>query len=57
VRAELLDQYPEIEDILSPVFLSLDLVTLQALNSKIALEGRDAADVASEYLVAEGFLE
>lgn len=57
VRGEVFEQYPEMEDILSPVFLSLDLVTLQTLNAKIALEGQDAADVASEYLVSEGFLE
>lgn len=57
VRAEVLDQYPEIEDVLSPVFRSLDLVTLQTLNAKIALEGQDAEDVAREYLTSEGFLE
>jgi len=57
VRGEVLDQYGEIEDVLAPVFLSLDLVTLQTLNAKIALEGQDAEDVAREYLTSEGFLE
>ena len=57
VRSEVFDMYPEIEVILAPVFLSLDLVTLQTLNAKIALEGQDAADVARDYLTSGGFLE
>jgi glycine betaine/choline ABC-type transport system substrate-binding protein len=31
--------------------------TLQALNSKIAVEGQDAKSVAKEYLAAKGFLK
>ena len=57
VRGEIVDQYPEIADIIDPVFESLDLVTLQTLNAKIAVEGRNAADVAREYLVSKGFLK
>ncbi|NBC28868.1 MAG: ABC transporter substrate-binding protein [Spirochaetes bacterium] len=55
-RAEIMDQYPEIADLLNPVFQSLDLETLQSLNSKIAVEGRDASQVAEEYLRENGFL-
>ncbi len=57
VRGEIIDQYPEIAGILDPVFESLDLVTLQTLNAKIAVEGRNAADVAKEYLISQGFLK
>lgn len=57
VRGEVLEEHPEIADILKPVFESLNLVTLQTLNAKIALEGQDAADVARDYLTAEGFLK
>ena len=57
VRGEIVDSYPEIADILDPVFESLDLVTLQTLNAKIAVEGQNAADVAEEYLISEGFLK
>jgi osmoprotectant transport system substrate-binding protein len=56
VRAEVLDEYPEIEEILEPVFSSLSLTTLQRLNSTIAVEGQAARDVARDYLVSEGFL-
>lgn len=57
IRGEVLDKYPEIADILAPVFQSLDLVILQTLNGKIAFEGQDATDVARDYLTAKGFLK
>ena len=57
IRSEMFDRYPEIEGILKPVFQSLDLVTLQTLNSRIAIEGRDASSVAREYLESKGFLD
>lgn len=57
VRDEIYNKFPEIEDILNPIFQSLDLETLQKLNSKIAVEGQDASKVAKEYLESEGFLE
>jgi osmoprotectant transport system substrate-binding protein len=57
IRGEMYDQYPEIEDILHPVFRSLDLVTLQTLNAQVAIEGQPASDVAVRYLEQEGFLK
>ena len=57
VRGEIIDEYPEIAGILDPVFESLDLVTLQTLNAKIAVEGQNATDVAKEYLISKGFLK
>ncbi|MCK5806616.1 MAG: ABC transporter substrate-binding protein, partial [Lentisphaeria bacterium] len=56
IRGEIYETYPEIEDILAPCFLTLDLETLQTLNAKIALEGQDARDVARDYLTSKGFL-
>ncbi len=57
VRGEIVDKYPEIAGILDPVFESLDLVTLQTLNAKIAVEGQNATDVAKDYLISRGFLK
>lgn len=57
IREEVLEMYPEIENILKPVFLSLDLVKLQTLNGKIVVEGQDAGAVAEEYLKANNFLK
>jgi osmoprotectant transport system substrate-binding protein len=56
VRADVAGRYPEIAAILAPAFARLDLVTLQLLNSRIAVEGRGAADVAREYLASQGLL-
>ena len=56
VRGEIFDMYPELSDILDPVFETLTLETLQTLNARIALEGEDAAAVAGDYLMSEGFL-
>jgi osmoprotectant transport system substrate-binding protein len=56
LRAEVYTSYPEIEGILKPVFQSLDLVTLQTLNSRIAIEGQDASAVAKQYLESKGFI-
>ncbi len=57
IRKEVLDKYPEIESILKPVFVSLDIFTLQSLNAAIAVEGQDAGQVAKRYLKEKGFLK
>jgi len=57
VRKEVLDKYPQIESILKPVFMSLDIFTLQSLNAAIAVEGQDARQVAKDYLKKKGFLK
>ncbi len=57
VRAEVLARLPQLTSLLAPVFASLDAPTLQRLNAQIALEGRDAKQVASSYLKAKGFIK
>lgn len=57
VRGSVFEKYPEIASILNPVFKSLDLTTLQTLNSKIAMQGINPAEVASSYLKSKGFLK
>ncbi len=57
VRQETLDKYPQIKDLLDPVFTSLSLETLQTLNAKIAVDGEDAKKVAADYLTEKGFLK
>ncbi len=56
VRAAVLEEFSEIAEILNPVFESLDLETLQQLNSQIAVEGRDPSSVAESYLRENGYL-
>ncbi|GLS81529.1 glycine betaine ABC transporter substrate-binding protein OsmF [Paracoccus marinus] len=57
IRAEVLADHPEIETLLKPVFESLTLETLQDLNGKVQVDGLPAADVAKEYLTANGLLK
>ncbi len=57
LRGEIHERYPQIEEILAPVFETLTLETLQGLNAAVAYEGRDPTSVAREYLVSHGFLE
>lgn len=56
IRGKIFNEYPEIGDILKPVFESLDLVTLQTLNAKIAIEGQPASVVAKDHLTSKGLL-
>ena len=57
VRAATLKEYPQIKDLLDPVFKTLTLETLQTLNAKIAVDGEDAKKVARDYLTEKGFLK
>lgn len=50
VRAEVLEAYPEIREVLAPIFQSLDLETLQRLNGEVAVNGVLAETVARQYL-------
>ncbi|HUC73034.1 MAG TPA: ABC transporter substrate-binding protein [Stellaceae bacterium] len=56
VREAVLTAYPQLTNLLDPVFDSLTLATLQRLNAKIAVDGEDAAAVAAGYLKSRHFL-
>jgi len=56
VRAEVLEEYPQIEEILSPVFQALTLDMLQSLNGRVQVEGVPASDVARAFLADGGFV-
>ncbi|MGF1734870.1 glycine betaine ABC transporter substrate-binding protein OsmF [Photobacterium satsumensis] len=57
IRESVLQAHPQIDDILNPIFSSLDLDTLQNLNSRIAIGGESASSVAKSYLKANGFIK
>jgi osmoprotectant transport system substrate-binding protein len=54
VRTEVLARQPTIAALLEPLFKTLDTPTLQRLNAQIALEGRDAKQVAAAHLKSVG---
>jgi len=57
IREAVLKQYPQIKDLLAPVFAKLDLVTLQTLNGRIQVGGEAAKAVAIDWLKQNGFLK
>ena len=57
IRGSVLEQYPEIADIINPVFASLDLEGLQRMNAAVAVDGGQPEAIAREYLVQNGFLQ
>nr|WP_244510414.1 glycine betaine ABC transporter substrate-binding protein [Microvirga guangxiensis] len=50
IRAAILQRYPKIAQALAPAFSSLTTTKLQALNAEIAIEDKQARDVARRYL-------
>lgn len=56
IREEVLTQYPQIEELLKPVFEALTLEVLQDLNGRVQIGGEPAADVATDFLTQNGFL-
>jgi osmoprotectant transport system substrate-binding protein len=56
IRAAVLDIYPQIREILKPVFAGLDLATLRQLNERIAVAAEDPKAVARAYLKRQGNL-
>jgi osmoprotectant transport system substrate-binding protein len=57
IRKAVLDQYPQIKDLLEPVFAKLDLTTLQTLNGRVQVGGEAPAAVAQDWLTQNGFLQ
>lgn len=57
IREAVLKEYPQIPELLKPVFASLDGPTLQKLNAQIAVGGADARKVAAKYLQQKGFVK
>lgn len=57
IREAVLAQYPQIADLLKPVFEGLTLEVLQDLNGRVQVGGEAAAAVATDYLTQGGFLK
>lgn len=56
-RAEILEEYPSIPEVLNPIFGALDMQTLQSLNGRIQVGGEPAEAVARDYLTEAGVLD
>ncbi len=56
VRNDVLEENPEIEDILNSVTETLDVDTIRELNGRVDIEGQDPEDVAREFLQEQGLI-
>jgi len=56
VRAAVLERHPAVREPLARAFAGLDMRTLQALNARVAVEGRPPRDVARDHLRQAGIL-
>lgn len=56
-RASVLEDYPNIPDILNPIFALLDAPTLQELNARVAVDGESESVVARDFLQENGFID
>lgn len=56
IRAETLEMYPEIEEILRPLIELLDDETMQRLNALVDIEGYEPQEAAQEFLEEEGLI-
>ena len=57
IREAVLQQYPQIEELLAPVFAKLDLKTLQDLNGRVQVGGEAPSAVAADFLKSNGFVQ
>jgi osmoprotectant transport system substrate-binding protein len=57
VRTEVLEQNPEMEEVLNSVSETLDAETMRELNAQVAIEQEDPEDVAREFLEEQGLVE
>ncbi|MBI4046631.1 MAG: ABC transporter substrate-binding protein [Devosia nanyangense] len=57
IREAVLTQYPQIADLLKPVFAKLDLKTLQELNGRVQVAGEPANAVALDFLKTNSLIK
>jgi len=57
VRNEILEQYPELEEVLLQLAAEIDEPTMQAMNAKVDNEGQMVETVAEEFLQQAGLIE
>jgi len=57
VRDDVLQKYPQIEEVFKPIAAKLDDATLQTLNAQVDVEGLTEDEVAEEWLKDQGFID
>lgn len=57
VREEIIQDHPQFQELLDPLAERLDNDTMSQLNQRVDVDGDDPADVAWDFLTAEGYVE
>lgn len=57
MREEINQKYPEIAEILEPIFMELTDEDVIWLNGQVQIEGRNAGEVAKEFLQDKGYID
>ena len=57
IRKEVLDKYPEVQEIVESIFGLLDKENLQQMNKEVIVDGLSPRDVAETFLKENGILE
>lgn len=57
IRAETLEKYPELEEVLSMLVGKIDNEKMQELNAKVDIDKEQYEDVAVEFLKEEGLID
>lgn len=57
LKKETLEKYPEIKDILNPIFDSITQAEMLEMNSMLQVDGKSGKEVAEQYLIKKGFLK
>lgn len=57
VRAEILEEYPELEDVLNSLEGILDDSTMANLNYQVETEGKSPEDVAKDFILEKGIIK
>ncbi|WP_096439879.1 glycine betaine ABC transporter substrate-binding protein [Alteribacter populi] len=56
VREEILEEHPELEELLQPLAKSIDTETMTEMNYQVDIEQRNESEVAREWLVENGLI-
>jgi osmoprotectant transport system substrate-binding protein len=55
-REEVVEKYPELQEILEPVFAAIDDDTIRDMNKRLEADGESAADIATQFLQDNDFI-
>lgn len=56
IHEDLYEEYPQVEELLTPLTERLDNDTMAELNARVDVEGQEPSDVAWEFLLDEGYV-